>query len=57
MLDFRFTRYFEREVLRKRPYLSREMCIQVIRNQFALSHRAMIVCDFGLYCLSWVVVL
>ena len=32
MHAFRFTRYFEKEVLRKRPYLSREMCILVVRN-------------------------
>lgn len=28
----RFTRYFEKEVLRKRPYLSREMCVRAVRN-------------------------
>jgi hypothetical protein len=32
MHDFRCTRYFENEVLRKRPYLSREMCVGVVRN-------------------------
>ena len=32
MHDFRFTRYFEQEVLRKRPYLSREMCLKAIRQ-------------------------
>lgn len=28
---FRFTEYFENEVLRKRPYLLREWCIAVVR--------------------------
>ena len=27
MPEYRFTKYFEREVLRKRPYLRREWCI------------------------------
>jgi hypothetical protein len=30
MPEYRFTEYFEREVLRKRPYLRREWCIAVI---------------------------
>jgi hypothetical protein len=29
---FRYTEYFEKEVLRKRPYLKKEWCIQVIKN-------------------------
>ena len=32
MVDYCFTDYFEREVLRKRPYLRREWCIRVIEN-------------------------
>ncbi len=32
MPDYRFTEYFEREVLRKRPYLRREWCIAVVQN-------------------------
>jgi len=30
--DYSFTEYFEKEVLRKRPYLKREWCIHVIEN-------------------------
>jgi hypothetical protein len=30
MPDYRFTDYFEREVLRKRPYLRREWCVFVV---------------------------
>ena len=30
--EFRFTDYFEKEVLRKRPYLKKEWCIKVIEN-------------------------
>ena len=32
MADYRFTDYFENEVLRKRPYLKKEWCIQIIEN-------------------------
>lgn len=32
MNDYKFTDYFENEVLRKRPYLKKEWCIQVIEN-------------------------
>ena len=32
MPEYRFTEYFEREVLRKRPYLKREWCIAVIEH-------------------------
>lgn len=32
MADFQFTAYFENEVLSRRPYLSKEMCISVVQN-------------------------
>lgn len=32
MPDYRFTAYFEREVLRKRPYLRREWCLAVVED-------------------------
>ena len=32
MPDFRFTNYFEHEVLRKRPYLRKEWRTRVIQN-------------------------
>jgi hypothetical protein len=32
MDDYKFTEYFEKEVLRKRPYLKKEWCIRVIEN-------------------------
>ena len=32
MPEYRFTDYFEREVLRKRPYLQREWCIRVVEH-------------------------
>ena len=32
MAKYRFTEYFEREVLRKRPYLKKEWCIRVLDN-------------------------
>ncbi len=32
MVDYKFTEYFEKEVLRKRPYIKKEWCISIIRN-------------------------
>ena len=32
MSEYKFTAYFENEVLRKRPYLKKEWCIDVIEN-------------------------
>lgn len=32
MIKYKFTPYFENEVLRKRPYLKKEWCIRVIEN-------------------------
>ncbi len=32
MIKYKFTRYFENEVLRKRPYIKRELCIEIIEN-------------------------
>jgi len=29
MIEYRFTEYFENEVLRKRPYLKKEWCIRI----------------------------
>ena len=32
MVKYKFTEYFEQQVLRKRPYLKKEWCIYVIKN-------------------------
>jgi len=32
MKTYRFTSYFENEVLRKRPYLKKEWCIRVVET-------------------------
>ena len=32
MSEYNYTEYFEKEVLRKRPYLKKAWCIQVIEN-------------------------
>lgn len=32
MSDYRYTAYFENEVIRKRPYLRKEWCIFVVEN-------------------------
>lgn len=36
MLEYRYTEYFEKEVLRKRPYIKKEWCIRVIQNPIKL---------------------
>ncbi len=35
MAKYNFTRYFEKEVLRKRPYLQKKWCIDVLENPIA----------------------
>ena len=32
MKEYRFTEYFENKVLEKRPYLTKQMCIDVVEN-------------------------
>ena len=34
MAYYHYTSYFEKEVLRKRPYLKKEWCIRVLENPF-----------------------
>jgi hypothetical protein len=31
-MEYKFTDYFEKEVLRKRPYLKKEWCIRVLKK-------------------------
>lgn len=32
MIEYKFTDYFEQQVLQKRPYLKKEWCIYVVEN-------------------------
>ena len=32
MIDYKYTQYFENEVIRKRPYLKKEWCVRVCEN-------------------------
>jgi hypothetical protein len=36
MADYQFTPYFENEVLRKRPYITKDMCIRVVASPIRL---------------------
>ena len=36
MPEFKFTPYFENEVLRKRPYLTKAMCAQVVTSPLSV---------------------
>lgn len=35
MVEYNFTRYFEKEVLRKRPYSQKKWCLSVVENPVA----------------------
>lgn len=39
MPEYRFTSYFEQEVLRKRPYLDRAWCIRVVEAPFRVERQ------------------
>ena len=39
MAEYKFTGYFENEVLRKRPYLKREWCVQVCSNPVRVENK------------------
>ena len=39
MIGYHYTEYFENEVLRKRPYLKKEWCIQVIENPIKIERQ------------------
>ena len=47
MSDYKYTSYFENEVLRKRPYLKKEWCIQVIENPLKVELQEHNRFDFG----------
>jgi len=32
MIEYSFTAYFENEVLRKRPYLKKEWCMEIVQS-------------------------
>ncbi|MDZ7719438.1 MAG: hypothetical protein U5K72_11535 [Balneolaceae bacterium] len=32
MTDYKYTKYFENEVIRKRPYIKKNWCIEAIEN-------------------------
>ena len=39
MPEYKYTAYFENEVLRKRPYLKKEWCIKVIENPLKMERQ------------------
>ena len=39
MAKYKFTRYFENEVLRKRPYLKKDWCTKVIENPLSIEQQ------------------
>lgn len=46
MGEYRFTEYFDKEVLRKCPYLKREWCIRVIENPLKIEPQEQNRCRF-----------
>jgi len=47
LAEYKFTEYFEKEVLRKRPYLKKEWGIRAIEAPFAQSRKKEIDIAFG----------
>jgi hypothetical protein len=39
MREYRYTDYFENEVLRKRPYLRKEWCIRIIEHPLRIEEQ------------------
>jgi hypothetical protein len=39
MKQYKFTEYFEKEVLRKRPYIKKEWCVQVLENPLKIERQ------------------
>lgn len=39
MERYRFTEYFERQVMRKRPYLRREWCVRVVEQPLRIERQ------------------
>ena len=39
MLNYKYTEYFEKEVLRKRPYIKKERCIKVLENPLKMERQ------------------
>jgi len=37
--EYKFTQYFEREVMRKRPYLSKEWCIRAVEEPLRIERQ------------------
>lgn len=49
MAEYRYTEYFEKEVLRKRPYLKKEWCISVIEKPIKVEPRNITAFDSGVW--------
>jgi hypothetical protein len=49
---YKFTEYFEKEVLRKRPYLKKEWCIRVLESPLKGESQEGIDIDSGVELMS-----
>jgi hypothetical protein len=47
MRTYRFTEYFEKEVMQKRPYLKKEWCIRIVENPLKTERRNITAFGFG----------
>lgn len=45
-MTYKVTEYFKNEVLRKRPYISKKLCITVIKNPVRVEHQEDNRCRF-----------
>lgn len=39
MAAYKFTQYFEKEIFKKRPYLTKELCIETIENPLKIERQ------------------
>lgn len=46
-MTYKFSNYFENEVLRKRSYIKKEWCLKVIENPIKVEKQKTIAIDFG----------
>lgn len=54
-MEYKFTEYFEKEVLRKRPYLKKEWCVRILQNPVRVEPQEGIVSVSGDPLMSWAV--
>lgn len=55
MKEYKFTDYFIKEVLRKRPYIKKEWCIWVLENPVKKKNKTRTEFDVGVILRKWII--